>query len=138
MQQYDKNSLIGFILMAIILIVFNMFFFSGDNKNNIEQENVKHVINNEQVNYQEILEEDNVLRSTSNTSDTSLNLIPTKEEHYILENEKLKLTFSNKGGRIISAILKDYKTYDGNELKLFDADSSISNLTSLKLTSIIH
>ena len=27
MKQYDKNSLIGFVLMAIILIVFNTFFF---------------------------------------------------------------------------------------------------------------
>ena len=27
MKEYDKNSLIGFILMAIILIVFNAFFF---------------------------------------------------------------------------------------------------------------
>ena len=27
MKQYDKNSLIGFALMAIILIVFNTFFF---------------------------------------------------------------------------------------------------------------
>ena len=128
MQQYDKNSLIGFVLMGIILIIFNMFFFSEDNKNNIEQENVKHVINNEEVNYQKKLEED-VLIATSKTSDTSLKLIPIKEEHYTLENERIKLNFSNKGGRITSAILKDYKTYDGNELKLFDADSSIFNLT---------
>ena len=27
MKQYDKNSLIGFVLMAIILIIFNTFFF---------------------------------------------------------------------------------------------------------------
>ena len=27
MKQYDKNSLIGFVLMALILIVFNTFFF---------------------------------------------------------------------------------------------------------------
>ena len=27
MKQYDKNSLIGFALMALILIVFNTFFF---------------------------------------------------------------------------------------------------------------
>ena len=40
MRQYDKNSLIGFFLMAIILIVFNTFFFpeapKQDEKNNIE------------------------------------------------------------------------------------------------------
>ena len=27
MKNYDKNSLTGFVLMAIILIVFNFFFF---------------------------------------------------------------------------------------------------------------
>jgi len=42
-----------------------------------------------------------------------------------LENDVLKLKFYSKGGKIYSAELKDYVTYDSLPLILFDADSSI-------------
>ena len=40
----------------------------------------------------------------------------------------MKITFSNKGGRIISVILKEYKTYDSLNLDIYDSDSSRFNL----------
>ncbi|MEE2953668.1 MAG: membrane protein insertase YidC [Bacteroidota bacterium] len=126
MQQYDKNSLIGFILMGIILIVFNTFFFSTNSNEN----DIPEPINSEEIIKKELSE--NQLDTISRKKDNSLNILQKEtsieEKHYTLENEKLKLVFSNKGGRIISAILKDYTTYDGDELELFDADSSIFNL----------
>lgn len=42
-----------------------------------------------------------------------------------LENNKLELKISLKGGRIYSARLKDYKTWDGKPLILFSGDSTI-------------
>ncbi|MBD98533.1 MAG: membrane protein insertase YidC [Verrucomicrobia bacterium] len=46
-----------------------------------------------------------------------------EEQFYLLESDVLKLTFSNKGGRLISASLKDYETYEGMPLELFDSTS---------------
>ncbi|MBT3570955.1 MAG: membrane protein insertase YidC, partial [Flavobacteriales bacterium] len=46
----------------------------------------------------------------------------------IIENDKLKITVANKGGRITSVILKEYQTFDSLALDLFDADSSRFNL----------
>lgn len=51
-----------------------------------------------------------------------------QEEFYKLENELFILTFSNKGGRIAAAQLKDYKKYNGDPLMLFTGDGSRFNL----------
>ena len=56
------------------------------------------------------------------------NSIYGKEKFYVIENEKLKVTISNKGGRISSVILKEYQTYDSLPLELFSTDSSRFNL----------
>ncbi|HEX2974549.1 MAG TPA: membrane protein insertase YidC, partial [Bacteroidales bacterium] len=42
-----------------------------------------------------------------------------------LENNKVELKISLKGGRVYSARLKDFKTFDGRPLVLFSGDSTI-------------
>lgn len=50
----------------------------------------------------------------------------TGENDFItLENNKLELKISLKGGRVYSARLKDYKTWDGEPLILFSGDSTV-------------
>ncbi len=50
------------------------------------------------------------------------------EEEYVIESELLKLTLVNKGGRIASVELKNYTTFDGRPLILFNKDSSDFNI----------
>lgn len=50
------------------------------------------------------------------------------DEAYILETDVLKLTVLSKGGRIGQVELKEYKTFDGKPLILFNVDSSNFNL----------
>ncbi len=48
------------------------------------------------------------------------------EEHFVVENEYLRLTFSNKGGRVSAAEMKNYQRYDSLPLMLFaDGDASL-------------
>ena len=48
------------------------------------------------------------------------------EEHFVIENEYLRLTFSNKGGRVCAAEMKNYQRYDSLPLMLFaDGDASL-------------
>jgi len=47
-----------------------------------------------------------------------------KEKFYTLENNLMKVTFSNKGGRIYSVELKNYKTFEGKPLILFEGTTS--------------
>ena len=42
----------------------------------------------------------------------------------VLENENLKLTLTNKGGKILSVQVKDQKTYNGKPVILFDGDQN--------------
>lgn len=140
MKNYDKNSLTGFVLMAIILIVFNFFFFPEP----VEQEISKNSISNEvkedrQVN-QNIVTSNIKNNVTYNDEDTQLkygSLAHTANgeiNNYFLENEKLKISISNKGGRINSVIVKQgsggkkFSTYDNRELEIFNSDSSSFNL----------
>ena len=46
-----------------------------------------------------------------------------------IENELMKVNISSRGGRISSVELKKYKTYSKKPLFLFDADSSLQNIS---------
>jgi YidC/Oxa1 family membrane protein insertase len=48
-----------------------------------------------------------------------------KDEFITLENNKIRLQISAKGGRIYSALIKDYKTFDGRPVILFTGDSTV-------------
>ena len=136
MKQYDKNSIIGFILMAIILIVFNTFFFPEPTK-----ENSLDIISNEDDTSQDpysnkttsslplsSISETKISDKLKSTYGVFANTAIGEETFHTIENDKLKITVSNKGGRIISVIMKEYQTYDSLPLDLFDSDSSRFNL----------
>ena len=133
MKKYDKNSLIGFVLMAVILIVFNTFFFPE-----IPQEQAPITAPTEAVITETQFTETTVATPILSNSVISEEL-KTKygvfasaakgtDEFQVIENDKLKITVANKGGRIVSVILKEYQTFDSLALDLFDADSSRFNL----------
>ncbi|HUW92976.1 MAG TPA: membrane protein insertase YidC [Bacteroidales bacterium] len=48
-----------------------------------------------------------------------------ENKFYTIENSKVKLTVSSKGGRIYSAVLKDYQTHDSLPVILFNGDSTV-------------
>ena len=48
-----------------------------------------------------------------------------ENEFITLENNKVELKISFKGGRVYSARLKDYKTFDAQPLVLFSGDSTV-------------
>ena len=135
MKQYDKNSLIGFVLMAIILIVFNTFFFPE-----VQQEQAPTATPSEAVIIETKLAETVTTPTLTVVENSIVNeelkatygIFATAatgtEEFQTIENDKLKITVSNKGGRITSVILKEYQTFDSLALDLFDADSSRFNL----------
>ena len=144
MKNYDKNSLTGFVLMAVILIVFNFFFLPQNEENipttptytDIEREVLTPTIkkNNSKTESKNLTEK--IYKPELNNAKFGVfsNSAYSENTNYILENEKLKVTISNKGGRITSVIIKEgpnkkkYKTHDGKELEIFNSDSSNFNL----------
>ena len=94
MKQNDKSSFTGLILMAVILIIFNVFVFDNSSEQVDYKENIEQVNSNQQDS-----KEENII-TTSSDIDTKEVL---KEEFYTLENDKIKLEFTNKGGEISSS-----------------------------------
>ncbi|MBC7567471.1 MAG: membrane protein insertase YidC [Pedobacter sp.] len=52
------------------------------------------------------------------------NSLTGNEAVSILENESLKISFSNKGGKIVSVEVKGQKTYEGKPIILFDGNQN--------------
>lgn len=126
--------------MAIILIVFNTFFFNDIANNEILKEDIeetkKNVNNYKEYNQEDILfykdklsqNESKINKELEDTYGVFAKCAIGEDGSEIIENDKIRVSISKKGGRITSVILKEYKTYDSLSLDLFNADSSKFNL----------
>ena len=134
MKNYDKNSLTGFVLMFLILLIFNFYFLPTNEEINEQKEEIKtenNISEPKSINTDKIEltsdEKEKKYGVFSNSAESEFN-------EYVIENDKIKVVVSNKGGRINSVTIKEgpnkkqYKTYDGNELEIFNSDSSLFNL----------
>lgn len=126
----DKNNIIGYILLFGLLIGY--VFWSGNKAKELEaqeiakQEEQARVDSLNQIRIQDSLAQ--VKTTAPLVADTTKTVTPTveqgppaaaptpvapKEAEYVsLESENLKLTLSNKGGRIVSAELLGYESFD--------------------------
>ena len=139
----DKSSLIGFLLIGLILILFNTFFFTENNENNIQTDENKITVPekknvilpiNDQKNNQKSNKENIKIDSTN----IFQNHLFGKENEFSIENQDLKLVISNKGGKITSAFLKDYQDYNKNPLNLFVKDSNEFNIQILTEKELLN
>ncbi len=134
----DRNTILGLVFIAAILIVFGVY-----NSNQVDEYNKQKQTQDSiaYVEHQKLMEEQQknapVADSTSISaqqdssayaplySSSYLNAAAeAPQEFYTLENDLLKLTISNKGGRVYSAQLKEYKAYGGNPLILLNGDKN--------------
>ena len=60
------------------------------------------------------------------------------EQILTLENSKIKVEVSSRGGRIHAIELKDYKSWEGKPVRLFSSDSSVFSLTLSAQNRIIN
>ncbi|MDA3953505.1 MAG: membrane protein insertase YidC [Bacteroidales bacterium] len=140
----DRNSIIGIIVIAGILIVWTTL--NKPSEVEIEAAKVKRD-SIELVKQQEIIQQkieeavalqnpqiENPVEKTAQESDLK-NLYGSfadagtgSQEYVTLENDLLKIKISNKGGRVYSVELKEYKTYTQKPLVLFDGDSTVFGL----------
>jgi YidC/Oxa1 family membrane protein insertase len=140
----DRNTIVGVALIFLILIGFSYFNRPSDEqvaaakrqRDSIEMvriENEKKIVAEKQQ--EEIqaaitasAENDSLVSEEENARKEKFGVFAEastgKEKFYVIENNLMKVTFSNKGGRIYSVELKNYKTYDGKPLMLFEGNTS--------------
>ena len=129
MQSLDRNTIIGFVLLGILLILFTVYnqpskeqlAIAKKKKDSIELVSKENYLRDSlitvQKNNQTFLSKDSIINSDSVTN--ILNSKKRIEEFYVLENDLLKATVSNIGARIVSVELKNKKTWDDKPLVLF-------------------
>ncbi|MAD50182.1 MAG: membrane protein insertase YidC [Flavobacteriales bacterium] len=129
----DKNSITGVILIVLIVVGYNALFPPVVEVETPEKETTTVVVE------EEIVQEEtkNIVFSDTTAQNESYQrafgvFAPSatgSDEDVVIENDLIKLSISPKGGRIVSAILKDYQTTDSLPLNLIDRDSSVFNIT---------
>ena len=128
----DKNTITGFIL--IVLIMIGSYFLLKPSDAEIKKE--KHLQDSIALAKAGAKDRAAIKADTSKkitaVDTAALKGIPFglassgTEKFITLENQELLVKLSNKGGRVYSVELKNYKTYDKKPLILFDGDENNS------------
>jgi len=139
----DKNSIIGIILIAGILVIYSIM--SKPSKEQVEAAIQKRdsleMVHQQQMIEEKAFEAANALMpkvtqiSDSSNKEQLKNLFGSFAsaaegtlKFVTIENDFLRIKVSNKGGRIYSVELKNHKTYTQKPLVLFDGDSTVFGL----------
>ncbi len=149
----DRNSIIGLVLIAAIMIGYSVYTSPSKEEIEAvkrQQDSIaavnqaareaaeKEIAQNAKLQEQEAAGIDSLIANAGDSLNSdSLNAVVLQNQfgafanaangeikYYTIENDRLIAKISNKGGRIVSVILKDYKTYGGQPLELFHEDSS--------------
>ena len=121
----DKNTVIGFILLAGLF--FSYFWFTNKQQN--EMQSYKKHFDDSVAMVKATADKAAALKSPINgnsTSDTSANAVAidsVKEQITELENEVIKVRFSNKGGQVVGVTLKKYSNSKKELVQLGDSSS---------------
>jgi YidC/Oxa1 family membrane protein insertase len=137
----DKNSITGVIL--IVAIVFGYNYLYPPVIETPQQAENETVLVEEQKQTQQaetITVQPSIIDSNEYSDRYGSFAISAKgdDSPIIIENEKMELKISPKGGRIISAILKEYLTSQGDSLNLISKDSSSFNISFFSENRIIN
>lgn len=132
----DKNTIIGFLLIGALL--FGFAWLNQPSKEDIErQQHQRDSIAYVQREIERARQLDASTQVENTTAPTDSISIEDKNKDvygafapsavgenklYTIENNLLRLKVSSKGGQIVSAELKDYKTGEGEPLILFDSE----------------
>lgn len=144
----DKNTIIGIALMIAVFIGFTILSKPSEEeiakqKEQARRDSIAYALNLEESArlsdpqtaaaqgkdaVEDFFSAPQATETVTGASFDSLaaNQNESQEKEYVLENSKIKLTVSSKGGQIVSAQIKDYKKFDGDSVFLFDRDAKMA------------
>ena len=131
----DKNTITGFVLIVLIMAGSYFLLKPSDadmKKEQLLQDSIKRAKAATAVTK---AAKPDTSKKTVTLADSALKKIPFgvatvgSEQFVTLENQELRVKLSNKGGRVYSVELKNYKTFDKKPLILFDGENAHFGLT---------
>src|SRR5580698_8291883 len=117
----DRNTVIGFVLLGVLLFVY--LYLNTKSSHELEAQK-KHIADSIAVvtkareaaaaaHEAEQMHKDSTTTTTVLADTTGFNkALKGTERLLTVENDLLKIVFSNKGGQPVEVILKDFKSYD--------------------------
>ena len=124
----DRNTFTGLFLIMIVLA--GSFYFFGPSQTEITKEKERIAADSlKKANAASKTTAPAIAAATPAVDSATLSgpfggSIAGTPQTTVLENENLKLTLTNKGGKILSVQVKDQKTYNGKPVILFDGDQN--------------
>jgi YidC/Oxa1 family membrane protein insertase len=116
----DRNTVVGFVLLGLLLFLY--LFISTKNSNELQrqkkiQEDSLAIVKAHQSAVTKL--QDTAVAKVALADTTGFNkALGGSEELTTVENELIKIVFSNKGGQPVSVELKQFKSYDSTPVKL--------------------
>lgn len=149
----DKNTIIGFVVIAAILIGFSIMNRPS------EEELARQKYYNDSIalvretqalaeKQAEMLKPEVVEAAVASNDSAAIEQIMAthgefksrvfgEEQIYVLENELVKISLSSKGGKVVSAELKNYLSQDSLPVTLFNAEEADYSFTLATLNNHI-
>ena len=126
----DKNTLVGFTLIGAVLIGFSIY--NRPSQEEMEraqryQDSIQAIALQETAKLEAKAAAQSAQALTLDSTSLFFGANQGTEQFTTLENNLVKVTFSNKGGRVVSATLKDYNNQQGEPLTLFNEEESAMN-----------
>ncbi|MBQ8266129.1 MAG: membrane protein insertase YidC [Bacteroides sp.] len=126
----DKNTLVGFALIGAVLIGFSIY--NRPSQEEMEraqryQDSIQAIALQEAAKLEAEAAAQSAQALTLDSTSLFFGANQGTEQFTTLENNLVKVTFSNKGGRVVSATLKDYNNQQGEPLTLFNEEESAMN-----------
>ena len=140
----DKNTIIGFVLIAALLIGFS--WYTKPSEEEIAQQRKQNSITaiakqkaEQQLETEKQTAQANAALANQDTTKTFYKALNGKAQNVVLKNSKLELTLNTKGGVVEKAVIKGFKDNEGRkDLTLFDSQNqSLKFMLAGKETNII-
>ncbi|MDO4160310.1 MAG: membrane protein insertase YidC [Prevotellaceae bacterium] len=140
----DKNTIIGFVLIAAILIGYS--WYTQPSEEEIAQQRIQDSITaiaqkkaEQKQKADKIADSLNAVAAAKDTSAVFYQALNGVAKDITLKNSKIELTLSTKGGVVKKAVIKGFEDYnDNSQVTLFDGkDQSLNFMLAGKETNII-
>ena len=141
----DKNTIIGFVLLAGLFFAY--FWFTNKQQNEL-QAYKKHfddsvALVKSAAQKAEALKAASIVDSTLKTATVdSVKADTIKEQFLVMENDLVKVTLTNKGGQVANVVLKQYTNSNKQQVVLGDSTSlnypiNIANNQSAQVNQLL-
>lgn len=139
----DKNTIIGFVLIAALLIGFS--WYNKPSEAELAQQRIQDsitaVTKKKAEEQQKVLQQKEAAQAATTSQDTTAafhKALTGTAQDIVLKNRKVELTLSTKGGTVNKAVIKGFKNREGKDnVTLFDAkDQSLNFMLAGKEMNI--